>query len=457
MMTDSAGIRRRFDVDSRRSLFSAFRAPNARLVVGSRMVRGRRCRVALALLACALAQAGDNFALAQAPRGKPADAPIATFPMTTIEEHPDLLAVPVMVSGTECAFVVDTGSTETAVDDRLRHLLRRGVGTSTYNDPFGRAVVKSFRAPRMSIGPMRLRGVRTVDCLDLTRLRKGRFDGVLGMDALRGCVLRLDFESRSISFLKSLPLEPGQPLDLLRDRTMPTILASIGADAPREFVFDTGCDVEVAVARRYFDDLLARQVLVSAGRGPGESLRGGFAFRYGTLTAPLRVADNAHSAVVAYEIPGPHESMNLLGNEFMSRYVVTFDFLNDRVYLKRARSWGALHPRVRLLGVRLRHENGQFVVDSVTEERRGSSPQIQVNDVLQTIDGERATGLSAVELVHRLSIHPGSAHLVFQNPGTGKRWWLRLPAMPRDVPAKDTREPNGADAPRQPEEARAIR
>lgn len=361
------------------------------------------------------------------------DAELANFEVMFSGEHAGPLVVEIGISGNGYRFQVDTGSARTAFDLRLRDRLFRAGGKSGYIDIAGPHIESRFRSPPLTIGAVQIPALSPVLCLDLSHLRASdgtRIDGVLGVDALRTCCMRLDFECGKLSFLKYAPTDAGTEVRFVQKSAFPVIDAILGGCGRRQFLLDTGFNGEACISHRDFNALLQRREIVPAGTVAATSFSARYHLRLGVLAVPLRQAGHSHCPLVLGEFPASSTPRSILGMEYLSRFVVTIDFPNRSAYFKKAKSFRTLRPAADLIGVQLARVDGRFIVDSVRQGDR-TTPHARIGDILESIDEISAMDLTDVEVVKRLSDRAKDVRLVFRNASTNKSWWMRLPPSAR--------------------------
>ena len=87
----------------------------------------------------------------------------------------------------------------------------------------------------------------------------------------------------------------------------------------------------------------------------------------------------------------------MLGLVFWSRFVVTFDFPGEKIYLRKGK--GYERPDLRdLSGLHLIRRDGAVVIESVDEGSPGASAGIQAGDVLATLGSKRADKTTLFEI-----------------------------------------------------------
>ena len=352
------------------------------------------------------------------------DVPLAEFDIEFRDERVHKIVVPVTLASTTYQFEVDTGSTDTTFGERLRPLLRRRTGVARYSAVGSELAEMTYAAPRGSIGAVRLPRNMAVRCHDISAMtRSPKIDGILGMDALSGSILRLDFDRAKVSFLRDVPSSPGSRLELMRPDHVPTIVGSLDGYGTREFLLDTGFNGHAAINRRDFTTLVTRGRLAPAGAQSFRTAAGNLRSRHGVFDGALSLGRHTHSALAVVELPDDGLPFCLLGLDYLSRYVVTFDFPRNRVYLKPGAQFGTLRPATTLFGVRLARVAGTVVVWSVRERSRAAA-YLQPDDVLETINGTAVAGMLDAEIVRRLMDPDRDVKLVFRRPADGAFFWM---------------------------------
>jgi hypothetical protein len=244
------------------------------------------------------------------------------------------LFLPVTIDAQKWWFLVDTGCSETVVDKEVAiH-----VGLIDRQDPNLRERWKGIhRTLSATVGKSRFPLECRAKCFDLSHLREciPEFPlcGILGMDFLRRHVIGIDLDAGKLSFLKSVPMCPGSDLKLSRDSyDRPLLRVEIAQDNDVWFVVDTGCagPYAGAIEKSIFNNLVDRNQLTDV-RGPITRMT-----FYGKRKCDearldvFQIGSFEHSDLPFHD----HNSVNLLGLEYLSRYVVTIDFRNDFLYLK---------------------------------------------------------------------------------------------------------------------------
>ena len=194
---------------------------------------------------------------AQTPSPPPKPPPIASAEIDDqLEINGDAVAgkevrtrmtVPVTVNGSgPFRFVVDSGADRSVVGARLSRRLALPAGeTVMMHGIAGSNLVRTAAVDRIAVGNS------VVDHISAPVLAEGNLgaDGLLGIDALAGQRLMLDFEAETITLEDARRPMVGQPGDIVvvaRRRRGQLILTQARAGGvPVEAVIDTGAEVTV--------------------------------------------------------------------------------------------------------------------------------------------------------------------------------------------------------------------
>lgn len=358
---------------------------------------------------------------------------LASFKMHFREESPLPLIVPVTIDRHEYRFEIDTGMSHTMFGLHLRPLLGRPHGWALGWTATGSTRLDSFRGPRVYLGDLPLPVLNQVRCHDIKPAERAKgtvCDGILGVDALRDLVVQLDFDMRAIRLLRSAPPDAGERLQFIVPGLVPLVVGTLGS-RERWFQLDTGSNGHLALMKADFDALVKRGDLLPAGARVLTSLSGQRQSRVGVLNTLFGLGSQRRPAIVVNEIPNSdlRGTPTAIGLGYMSRFLVTFDFPNNAVYLKPGASISALVPSVDLFGVRLaRDENNDIIISSIAENSRAAKWG-RAGDVVEAINGEPARKLSDAELVRRLSDCRRERIVDFRRPADGRKTWMKLFAV----------------------------
>jgi hypothetical protein len=275
----------------------------------------------------------------------------------------DVIVLPVLIEGKEYAFALDTGSSETIYDSPFTPRLGPSRGTQVLNSPNGKIKAERFRPLAGRLGSQDLPTDHLVAVINLDLIRRGSghpIRGILGMDFLRRCIIRFDPNRGKLSFLKSASDEFGLELPIAyNEKQIPVVSTEVPGWGELSFRVDTGRAAPPSgdIDTRSFNYLLDRNLLRGCGAAETFTASGTSRERVGMLNS-ISIAELPLSTVAFCESRG-----SALGMGFWCRFVVTFDFRNNCLYLQKSRRFEA-HDRPPSLGI------GTFLVDGSVRTAR---------------------------------------------------------------------------------------
>lgn len=238
-------------------------------------------------------------------------------------------------SGQKFPFLLDTGSSTTVIDKSLEPLLGKCLSRGDVH-LFGKLQpVSSYLAPALYLGNTRLMMtgpyIAACDCSQMATNADRSVFGIIGMDVLGHYCLQLDFAANKIRFLddrqanknswgKSLPLnEIGDGCYYL-----PANLAGIPGVGS---LVDTGCNYDGWLIPQLFQQWNDPSIPPANGetRAPSGILN---QETYPALYLRGLDTRQIHSG-------DQHLQFNGIGLQFLARHLVTLDFPQKTLYLKR--------------------------------------------------------------------------------------------------------------------------
>jgi hypothetical protein len=212
--------------------------------------------------------------------------------------------------GDELPFLVDTGATGTVLGKSLEPKLGKRLGKGTTSGWESKRTANVYAAPKLYLGNTRLMTADKVWIGDSDR------QGTLGMDCLEHYCIQLDFEAGKMRFLKPdqvITSELGKAFSLTIKGNLPYIHhASLIPVSGANLMIDVGCRVDGLEDKSEIKGLA--QILPEC-------------VWDGETYSNLAVAAVEHA--------------NVIGLNFLARHLVTLDFPNRTMYLKKT-SVGAL-------------------------------------------------------------------------------------------------------------------
>jgi len=229
-------------------------------------------------------------------------------------------------SGEKFPAIIDTGSPNTMLPVRFEPLLGERRGSRRFSTLGSRDQVEHlYAAPELFLGEVRL----------ITGDRVGTSGelGVLGMDCLKNYRVRLDFQTRKLSFLPNNEIPNptwGKSFRLTSLRYASISHANFFQDNEAALIIDTGCPIDGYLKSAPFEKAAV------AYQGRPIPLLKSRDFQGVTPRIPrMLIFSGCTWDNEAYSNLVIGKGFNLLGLKFLGRHIVTLDFPNKRVYLKR--------------------------------------------------------------------------------------------------------------------------
>lgn len=328
-----------------------------------------------------------------------------------------LVLIPVRVGTKDYQFVLDTGFALSVFDVSLRPHLGPRVGSVHVAVPQGGDVERElYSPPNTRIGSLVLtRG--PVVCHDCALLREASgcsLYGIVGMDFLKDWIITIDFDEGRLDFLlPGTKWDPswGESLPFVHDASgIACILATAGDNVRTAFEVDTG-DADTG---RLENSLLTRLVRSHEARVTGDSkavdLSG---------THPLRVAKLSHLCVGPFR----HENLrfksgnqNVLGLDYLSRYRVTIDFPNERLYLTKGKHFAGRNVG-NTCGLRYFYRATGLDVESVDEKSPAYAAGLRAKDVIVKLCGKPISAWKPSEAGRLLTTEGKAVQVTIERDG----------------------------------------
>lgn len=342
----------------------------------------------------------------------------------------DLLLVPTTVLGKTRLFVLDTGSPGTIYDSRLRPLLGNRRGTARLPGLNGLGEIEIFDAPTAYLRRVEVDSNFRIACTDLSAMREWsghEIEGIIGMALLRPFVIHLDFDSGKMALLDAAPKDAGVAVPIKWMTTLtPTVEASIDGHGIERFVIDTGMSGPylATLAPQLMEELQGKGAVDATGSTPSIDLSGKAANINMGRVSQMSIGgfDFKYVRITSHRL----SQGNMLGLDFLSRFIVTLDFPNGVMYLKKSKRFNSPYTR-QLAGLNLIRRDGQVLVTSVATGGAAADAGIMQDDVLVKLDDEETSGLRLSEIMDRFSSPGKTLRAQIQRGDESISMDLRLP------------------------------
>jgi hypothetical protein len=324
------------------------------------------------------------------------------------------IILPITFQGQEYPFVLDTAGTDTAFDDSFKDKLgKRFLWPLKGRGAKGQMLkVEWYRRYDCYLGPLDLDDHGTIKVIDLDKLipeKNRKFQGIIGLDFLKKYIVQIDFDNGKVSFfegkkefdifsfLKSKENkhpEWGEPIPMkTKFRSgLRYVEGTLFNNVKVEFLVDTGWLGPDSLKTRIFDKVYTQ-------KDPN--------VKSSVVKSPL-TGSSDYNIIRKFSV-GPfgyknnifrRSNRSVLGLWFLSRHLVTFDFPNKIMYLKKGKNFDKSVSINILLG-----DTGctiiapDYIVSHVDPNGAAYKKGIREKDVLIKINNHNISSLDVVEFM----------------------------------------------------------
>jgi hypothetical protein len=322
-----------------------------------------------------------------------------------IPKNGEVIVLPLTIAGKQMLFVLDTGASMSVFDKSIKDILKTHVGAKTFGTAKDTITADIYEPPPVQLGRSVLRMGESVACIELSDIRKAtglEIRGILGMDSLKHYIVQIDFDAGQAAFWSS-EKEPelawGTPFPLYNRQTaLPglPIISIVIDNVAIQFLVDTGNDGGIGMKKYLIEELRFNHELGAfANRLKGTTAGGELSFAQYTMKL-FTLGSFEHKNLICLE-----SNRNLIGLSYLSRYRVTFDFPQEKMYLAKGHLFQQSdHPD--MSGLHILRENGDTFVDSIDPDSPGERAGIRLGDRILQINRQEAAGISLFDLRNML-------------------------------------------------------
>jgi hypothetical protein len=346
-------------------------------------------------------------AWAQLPVLSNASEPAGTASKAAVRESfkfdPDdpLVLVPVRVGTKDYQFILDTGASQSVFDVSLRSHLGPCVDSVRVVVPHGGDMeLERYSPPNARVGSLALT-MGPVFCRDLTSFREASgysIYGLVGKDVLEHWIIDIDFDEGRVAVLFSgTERDPdwGESVPFMYGTNGAMfITATAGESVRTAFEIDTGNAGKSSLKESLLDRLVSSHEARVTGVDKVVDLSGSHYPRV-TRLSHLCLGPFRHD-----NLQFSSGNQNAIGLNYLSRYRVTIDFPNQRLYLAKGKRFGA--PDLgHTCGFDLLFRAGRIEVESVDERGPAHAAGLRAKDVIVKLCGKSVSAWKPSD-VHRL-------------------------------------------------------
>ena len=307
----------------------------------------------------------------------------------------DFLRVPVTIRQKAYPFLVNTGLVTSAIDQELQKALELPKIRVEVRGKRGARVREHFGGLEATLGNIPLEfpaGVETADYAALSGKLDLECQGEIGMDVLQRYIVQIDFDQGILRFLTSLPPSPGEMFRITPlggEGGAPTIPATIPGFPPEKFVVSTGrAGSALEIRSELLGDLVEKQQVKILDKDKGITRSGSRNYQFGRLDA-VQIGKFRHESLIVNA-----SEQNAIGLSYLARYVVTFDFPRNRLYLKKGKTFDAPDDHFTLWDVAVDRDGEKVVIREVGGYGPAHRLGLQTGDVVESINECPAKRLS---------------------------------------------------------------
>ena len=347
-----------------------------------------------------------------------------------ISKDAKAILLPVKFKGREYLFELDTGSSYTLFDGSFKDKLGKRRKVVSGKTPAGIMKFAIYNAPDAYLGPLNLKDSQTVIVMNLERINSAsdkRIHGIIGMNFLKKYIVSIDFDEGIVSFLKSTNdsilsfpeqqknehPEWGQeiPIKYKHFPLIPYITADIDGNEV-DFLIDTGLKHHIDSApvkhlrgwleTRTFKKLTSKilfenkynTIVTARGKTHSDIIKS-------TITENFSIGSFEYKDVIFDQ-----SNESYLGMPFLSRHLVTFDFPNKKLYLKKGKYFDEKSPAYVLLkdaGFSISRRDKNIFISAVESNSTASKKDFKIDDIILKVDDRNVASYGLIEFIDFLS------------------------------------------------------
>lgn len=368
----------------------------------------------------------SDFAM---PREKPHDWSIGgsdaakgetVLPFRLLNNH---IFIDVVVNGKgPFPFFVDTGGHDILTPSTADALGLKPIGATISGGAGEKTQTSGYTKVRSLAMGAAMMSDQTVLILDMSPIPVEGFQpgGMVGFEMLQRFVVRIDYGTNTLTLIDPKRFDPrdaGTPVPFHFYDHMPQVTGHV-AGIPARFNIDTGSRSEVTLTHPYVEanrlrERLPQSILATDGWGVGGPSRSQVArvpsLELGGITVPDIIAG------LNMQTKGVFSDANFDGNVgsgYLKRFVVTFDYGHQLMYLKPLAQPGTDTGTFDRSGMWINLGSDGYTVMDVASGGPAAKAGLAVGDVITGLDGRGPRELPLADARRLLRTAPAGAHAV---------------------------------------------
>jgi hypothetical protein len=326
-------------------------------------------------------------------------------------------------------FIVDTGGHTLVSPTLISALGLKAVGAAPMTGAGEKTATSGFvQVDEIAVGGLRLRDKMAFAANIYKPAIEGvQVDGMIGFEVFRRMAVRIDYGRQTLTFFDPARFEPvdaGTAIPFVFYDHLPMIRGLID-DLPARFDIDTGSRSELDVtgpfvAAYHLRDRFPKGVSAVTGWGVGGPSRS-YTVRLPSLTLGGVRVENPTAGLSEDKhgsISDPNYDGNV-GSGFLKRFVVTFDYAHQVMYLKPIVPAPIDAGRFDRSGMWINAQSGGYEVVEVTAGGPAAQAGLAVGDVITSLDGHptKPDGLSDARILLKARLAGSSVQAVVKRGG----------------------------------------
>lgn len=287
----------------------------------------------------------------------------------------------VTISGKPLSFLVDTGSSGTWLDKKHSGLCQKKLGVRGVREAFGDPkAVETYSIDEVFVGKLRVANceVATADLSEAQKTRGSPIDGILGNNVLSEAVLQLDFDAGKVRILKQYQADDGEHSERIGSfQGCPTVRVSFAGFTSA--LIDTGNGYGVSLEPVQREEMRRRGLLEIQ---PKIDCVGKYRSENRVLFFVKQVE---FGGILCENAEGIGANYCTIGMDVLSRFRVTLDYMNRRLYLKETIDSQRIISPDALGAAWIRDESG-IVIDELMKGSPAFDAGLEIGDRLLRVN-----------------------------------------------------------------------